>query len=47
MPRLSSMDAFEVAKAKMRKLPRKVEVIEQIRAFLTERTEKNETGGML
>ena len=37
-----SMDAFEVAKAKMRKLPRKVEVIEQIKAFLSERTEKNE-----
>ena len=37
-----SMDAFEVAKVKMRKLPRKVEVIEQIKAFLSERTEKNE-----
>ena len=37
-----SMAAFEVAKAKMRKLPRKVEVIEQIKAFLAERTQKNE-----
>jgi hypothetical protein len=37
-----SMDAFEVAKAKMRKLPRKIEVIEEIKAFLGERTEKNE-----
>lgn len=37
-----SLDAFEVAKAKMRKLPRKVEVIEQIKAFLAERTERNE-----
>jgi len=36
------MEAFEVAKAKMRKLPRKVEVIEQIEAFLAERTLKNE-----
>lgn len=37
-----SLEAFEVAKAKMRKLPRKVEVIEQIKAFLAERTRKNE-----
>jgi hypothetical protein len=37
-----SMDAFEVAKTKMRKLPRKVEVIEEIKAFLGERTQKNE-----
>ncbi len=37
-----SMEAFDVAKAKMRKLPRKVDVIEQIKAFLGERTEKNE-----
>ena len=37
-----SMEAFEVAKAKMRKLPGKVEVIEQIEAFLAERTLKNE-----
>ncbi|MBI4607592.1 MAG: PCP reductase family protein [Candidatus Rokubacteria bacterium] len=37
-----SMDAFEVAKAKMRKLPRKVEVIEAIKAFLAGRTQKNE-----
>ena len=37
-----SMDAFEVAKAKMRKLPHKVEVIEEIKAFLGERTQKNE-----
>lgn len=37
-----SMDAFEVAKAKMRKLPRKLEVIEEIKAFLGERVEKNE-----
>lgn len=36
------MDAFEVAKAKMRKLPRKVEVIGEIQAFLAERTQKNE-----
>ena len=33
--------AFEVAGEKMRKLPQKVEVIEQIEAFLRERTEKN------
>ncbi|MFQ5519788.1 MAG: PCP reductase family protein [Candidatus Methylomirabilia bacterium] len=36
------MDAFEVAKAKMRKLPRKLEVIEEIKALLAERTQKNE-----
>lgn len=36
------MEAFEVAKAKMRKLPRKVEVIADIKAFLAERTQKNE-----
>lgn len=35
-------DAFEVAKAKMRKLPRKVEVIGDIQRFLAQRTEKNE-----
>ena len=37
-----SMDAFEVAKAKMKKLPRKLEVIEEIKAFLGARTEKND-----
>ena len=37
-----SLDAFEVAKAKMRKLPRKVAVIEEIKAFLGARTRKNE-----
>lgn len=37
-----SLEAFEVARAKMRKLPRKVEVIEEIKAFLAERTQKNE-----
>ncbi len=37
-----SMDAFQVAKQKMRKLPRKVEVIEQIQAFLGERTQRND-----
>jgi len=37
-----SLEAFEVAKTKMRKLPRKVEVIEEIKAFLAERTQKNE-----
>jgi len=37
-----SMAAFEVAKAKMRKLPHKVEVIEEIKAFLDARVEKNE-----
>lgn len=36
------MDAFEVAKQKMRKLPRKVKVIEQIKAFLGERTQSND-----
>ena len=36
------MHAFEVAKQKMRKLPRKVEVIGQITAFLSERVHKNE-----
>ncbi|MBI3636295.1 MAG: PCP reductase family protein [Candidatus Rokubacteria bacterium] len=37
-----SLDAFEVAKAKMRKLPRKLEVIGEIQRFLAARTEKNE-----
>ena len=37
-----SMDAFEVAKQKMRKLPRKVQVIEQIKTFLGERTQSND-----
>jgi hypothetical protein len=37
-----SMDAFEVAKAKMRKLPKKLEVIEEIKSFLAARTEKNQ-----
>lgn len=37
-----SMAAFEVAKARMRKLPHKVEVIEEIRTFLDARVEKNE-----
>jgi len=37
-----SMAAFEVAKAKMRKLPHKVQVIEEIKAFLDARVEKNE-----
>ncbi len=37
-----SMDAFEVAKRKMRKLPRKVEVIEQIKAFLGQRARRND-----
>jgi hypothetical protein len=37
-----SMAAFEVAKAKMRKLPHKVQVIEEIKAFLNVRVEKNE-----
>ncbi len=37
-----SMEAFEVAKAKMRKLQRKVEGIEQIKVFLAARTRKNE-----
>jgi hypothetical protein len=37
-----SMEAFDVARTRMRKLPRKVAVIEQIKAFLAERTQKNE-----
>ncbi len=37
-----SMDAFQVAKTKMRKLPRKVAVIEEIKAFLGDRVERNE-----
>lgn len=37
-----SMAAFEVAKQKMRKLPRKVEVIEHIQAFLGKRTHRND-----
>ena len=37
-----TMDAFETAKQKMRKLPRKVEVIEEIQAFLWARIEKDE-----
>lgn len=37
-----SMAAFETAKARMRKLPHKVEVIEEIKAFLDARVEKNE-----
>ena len=37
-----SMDAFEMAKQKMHKLPKKVEVIEQITAFLGERVQKND-----
>ena len=36
-----SMGAFDVARAKMRRLPRKVRVIDEIRAFLAQRTEKN------
>ncbi|MBI1733925.1 MAG: PCP reductase family protein [Candidatus Rokubacteria bacterium] len=36
-----SLDAFEVARTKMRKLPRKVEVIGEIQRFLAARTEKN------
>lgn len=36
-----SMHTFEVANQRMRKLPRKVEVIEQITAFLGERVQKN------
>jgi hypothetical protein len=36
------MDAFEVAKQKMRKLPRKVKVIEQIKTFLGKRTQSND-----
>jgi hypothetical protein len=37
-----SMAAFEVARAKMRKLPRKTAVIDEIRAFLDARVEKNQ-----
>jgi hypothetical protein len=37
-----SMGAFAVAKEKMKKLPHKVAVIEEIKAFLEKRTEKNE-----
>ena len=37
-----SMEACEMAKARMRKLPRKVAVIEEIKAFLGERIQKNE-----
>src|SRR5574341_979647 len=37
-----SLEAFEVAKQKMQKLPRKVEVIEEIKEFLAARTQKNE-----
>jgi hypothetical protein len=37
-----SMEAFDAAKARMRKLPRKLEVIGEIQAFLAARTEKNE-----
>lgn len=37
-----TQDAFEVAKARMRKLPQKVASIETIQAFLAARTEKNE-----
>jgi hypothetical protein len=37
-----SMDAFDVAKQKMRKLPRKVTVIEQIKTFLGQRTQSND-----
>ena len=36
-----SMGAFDVAKAKMRRLPKKIEVIDEIRAFLARRTDKN------
>ncbi|MBI3990324.1 MAG: PCP reductase family protein [candidate division NC10 bacterium] len=36
------MEAFDVAKEKMKKLPRKVEVIEAIKVFLGERTERNQ-----
>ncbi len=38
-----TMDAFEVAKEKMRQSPRKVEVIEEIEDFLSMRTEKKTT----
>ncbi|MBT3924000.1 MAG: hypothetical protein HOF21_15645 [Nitrospina sp.] len=37
-----TMDAFEVAKDKMRQSPRKVEVIEEIEDFLAMRTEKKD-----
>ena len=37
-----TMDAFDVAKDKMRQSPRKVEVIEEIEDFLAMRTEKKE-----
>ena len=37
-----TMDAFDVAKDKMRKSPRKVEVIEEIEDFLSMRTEKKD-----
>ena len=37
-----TMDAFEVAKGKMRQSPRKVEVIEEIEDFLAMRTEKKD-----
>lgn len=37
-----TLDAFDVAKAKMRKLPHKVKVIGEIQRFLAERTQKNE-----
>ena len=37
-----TMDAFDVAKEKMRQSPRKVEVIEEIEDFLAMRTEKKE-----
>ena len=37
-----TMDAFDVAKEKMRKSPRKVEVIEEIEDFLAMRTEKKD-----
>lgn len=36
-----SMDAFELARARMRKLPRKLEVIGEIERFLEARTEPN------
>lgn len=37
-----SLDAFEVAKEKMRRHPRKVEVIGEIQEFLAQRTERNQ-----
>ena len=37
-----TMDAFDVAKEKMRESPRKVEVIEEIEDFLSMRTEKKD-----